>query len=231
MNFKEVTSWVEAHPTESIVIGAGGVLVVLWLLGAFSSTPAASDSGASNLASAYYAAEAQQAVVGGQIQMATIQSAAQTAQVNSQANAAVAINAAQTTAATTINGQNASTTSALGNDQLLAAQSSNATAAFITHSDNLQADWGDVFNTVIPSEIAATGGNVSTLTSFMQNLPGGFNTASGGVSPNALSALGWTQSQINQLMGDMYGTGGGTPGNAGSSSFYSTLAAPSSGAA
>jgi hypothetical protein len=158
MKFAEVTGWVEEHPTESIVIGAGGVIVVLWLLGFFSSSSSASDSGSSNLASAYYAAEAQQAVVGGQIQMATIQSAAATAQNAAQVNGAVAINKAQTKAATTINGQNATAATtinasnnaaalgidaqddALGtvasNNQLLATYSNNATTQITNAANN-----------------------------------------------------------------------------------------------
>ena len=111
----------------------------MWLLGFFGSSASSSDSGASSLASAYYAAEAQQAVVGGQIQMATIQRAAATAQNAAQVNGAVAINEAQTGAAVTINGQNATSATvingqdtkaatAASNNQLLATYSNNATA-------------------------------------------------------------------------------------------------------
>ena len=188
MNFAGITSWVEEHPTESIVIGAGGVLVVLWLLGAFSSS-GSSDAGASNLASAYYAAEAQQAVVGGQIQMATIQSAAATAQNAAQVNGAVAINKAQTKAAVTINGQNASAATTINqsnndanivgsNNQLLATYSNNSTAyetakvntaaqVTMNQSNNNSNQMIDFINSILPAEmVRAMGGAVNVYTPF-----------------------------------------------------------------
>ena len=130
MNLGEVSTWVEAHPGESIVIGGAAAIALLWVFGVFGgSSAAASNSGASNLASAYYAAEAQQAVVGGQIQMATIQSAAATAINGQNANAAVAIQKSQSHAATTINQQNASaaTTINQSSNNLMAQQSSDTT--------------------------------------------------------------------------------------------------------
>ena len=208
MKFAEVTGWVEQHPTESIVIGAGGLIAVLWLLGFFSSAPAASNSGASNLASAYYAAEAQQAVVGGQIQMATIQTAGATAQNAANANAAVAINKAQTKAATVINGQNASTTAALGNDSLLAAysnnatalatvQSNNATAATINQSNNTAGIFQTILGTLMPAEIAQTGGYGAI------NVPGlgGFSTLATIPNLNQLMAGGLTHAEALQAGG------------------------------
>lgn len=220
MKFAEVTTWVEAHPTESIVIGAGGVLVVLWLLGAFSSSGSSSNAGASNLASAYYAAEAQQSVVAGQIQMATVQSAAATAQNAAQVNGAVAINKAQTKAATTINGQNASAATtinasadALGatqsNNQLLATYSNNQTAAQITQSNNatqaiindtnnktsiLQTIWGKL----IPQEIALTGGSGIVSNIWGQGSP---NITTSGETPKLLAGQGYTPAQSNFVLG------------------------------
>jgi hypothetical protein len=225
MKFAEITAWVEAHPGESIVIGGGGVIVLLWLLGYFSSTPASSDSGASNMAAAYYAAEANQATVAGQIQALTVQTAGATAVAGIQANAATAINQAQTSAAVTMNGQN--TSSALNatysnNSTAQAISASNNTlAAFQTHSDNLTADWHDVFGTVVPTEIAASGGNASILSSFFSSLPGGFSSI-GVVNPNALTSLGWTSDQIKQVMGDVYGSAAQPPNQ--NASIYATLA-------
>jgi hypothetical protein len=157
MNFKEITSWVEAHPGESIVIGGGGVIFLLWIFGAFGSGKS-SDSGASNMAAAYYAAEAQQAVVGGQIQVATIGAARDTAVAGIQANAATAINSANDYTAITVNGQNASEATTINqsnndaantqasiwagvstvqaNDQLLSTYSNNATSVANTASNN-----------------------------------------------------------------------------------------------
>jgi hypothetical protein len=144
MNFNEVVGWAEHHPTESIIIGAGGVLAILWMLGYIgggSGTQGAADQTGStaNLAAAYYAAEAQQAVVGGQIQVATIQAAAATAMNSSNNNAAVAINAAQTGAATTINQQNVGGALGLGEQNLQATYNNNATAGAIAQSNNYTA--------------------------------------------------------------------------------------------
>jgi hypothetical protein len=204
MKFADVTSWVEQHPTESIVIGAGGVLVVLWLLGAFSSSGSASDSGSSNLASAYYAAEAQQAVVGGQIQMATIQAAASTAMNASQVNGAVAINKAQTSAAVKINNQNANagmiinqsnndaanyqmglTTNANivgSNNQLLATYSNNSTALETVRSNNAAAITIDQSNN-----------NAGLLNNYLGTIMAPELARSGGFGNFSLPGLGsWT---------------------------------------
>ena len=212
MKLAEVTTWVEAHPTESIVIGLGGTLAVLWLLGFFSSS-SSNNSGASSLAAAYYAAEAQQAVVGGQIQVANIQATAGTAQSLIGANAAVAINAAQTGAATTINGQNASAATtinqSLGSDALLATQSSNnaalaavqsnnAAAAQITQSNNTAGLMNNFISSIMPGELATSPGG------WAANIPGlgyitgatgigavssPFNAAQAGYSPAAIAKL------------------------------------------
>jgi hypothetical protein len=181
LKLADVTSWVEEHPTESIVIGLGGTLAVLWLLGFFSSS--SNSSGSSNLASAYYAAEAQQAVVGGQIQMANINATASTAQMGLQTDAAVKINAANTGAAVIINGQNtgagiainqsnndASTaqTGIVQNDQLLATYSNNgalvatnasnnAAAVTMNTNNNLTTQYTDFINQVLPAEFARMG--------------------------------------------------------------------------
>jgi hypothetical protein len=223
MKFAQVTGWVEQHPTESIVIGAGGLIAVLWLLGFFSGSSSASSSGSSNLASAYYAAEAQQAVVGGQIQVATIQSAAATAQNAAQVNGAVAVAKSQSKAATTINGQNATaattingqddaTAAAASSNQLLATYSNNATAAEVTASNNSTAATintnninGSIMtsyiNSIAAPELAkgilpdATIGGVGG-----QGLSLGTSGPVGG-TPSWYSAVGYTASQIAAMFG------------------------------
>jgi hypothetical protein len=157
---QDALHWVEEHPALAAVIGVGGVFILLWLLGFFSSTKS-SDSGSSNLASAYYAAEAAQAKIGGDIQLASITTAAQTRQNADNANAAVAIANTQAGAAVTINGQNASAATAINaqntwrdvssatlgtwlgsiqaSDQLLATQSNDAASVATTTSNNATA--------------------------------------------------------------------------------------------
>lgn len=155
MNFGDITKFAEAHPTETIIIGAGGLVGILWLLGYIGggSSAQASNAGTQNLAAAYYAAEAQQAVVGGQIQMANIAANMNTAIAGIQANAAQGIVNTQANAATTINSQNTGTAQTINaqnislgqqqvsaalqatlnsnNNTLAAIQSSNATAGAV----------------------------------------------------------------------------------------------------
>jgi hypothetical protein len=222
MKLAEVTGWVEQHPTESIVIGAGGLIAVLWLLGFFSSSSSA-DSGSSNLASAYYAAEAQQAVVGGQIQMTTLQTAAATAQNAADVNGSVAIAKSQSKAATTINGQNATaattinannnaaTTSQLGtqnNDQLLATYSNNSTALGIATSNNTtqatiaQAGYNagvitSMINSIIAPETAKYGSAATIIPGI-----GYMGAAPSGVSSiNDLTGMGYSTSQAQFMTG------------------------------
>ena len=223
MKFAEITGWVEDHPTESIVIGAGGVLVVLWLLGAFSSSSGSSNAGASNLASAYYAAEAQQAVVGGQIQMATVQAAAATAQNAAQVNGAVAINKAQAKAAITINGQNASAATTINgqDDALGATQSSNQLLA--TYSNNSTALQTANSNNYYAYQTSKSANDTSVLNNFIGNilpaelyyghgtaggtLPGGLgsfglSTGVGAVStPSGAAAAGYSPASIASMFG------------------------------
>jgi hypothetical protein len=216
MNFKELTVWVEAHPGESILIGGGGLILLLWLLGAFSSKQA-TDSGASSLAAAYYAAEAQQAVVGGQIQEATIGAARDTAIAGLQANAAVAINSADTGAATTINGQNASAATTINaannaasttqtglmagvatiasNNQLLATYANNATAQYVTASNNMAATQQNMDSA-----------NATLFASFIHDFAAPSELA-GGSPPVNLTGVGGAELAIHSS-----GPIGGSPG-------------------
>lgn len=168
MDMKQVTTWVEAHPGESVIIGGGGLLLLLWLLGFFSSSATQAAPSQDPLAAAYYAAEAQQAVVGGQIQMNNADNAAATAQAGINANAATAIASTNATAAQTINGQNADAAqtinqqtvsgastiagieggvyTALGSDQLQATYSNNGAALAAVQSNNATAQTIDAAN-------------------------------------------------------------------------------------
>lgn len=213
---EKFVSWVEAHPGESVVFGGLGVLVLLWLLGYFSSDT--SNAGASNLASAYYAAEANQAVVGGQIQMANINATASTAQAGIQANAATAIATTEAGAATTINGQNVNGALGFSNNELSATYSNNQTAQNVIASNNATAltldaqnnqasEINGAINNVIPAEIAATGsiggfalpnfGTFGTYTGLSPNaFPGGQS------NPEYLALAGYLpQSTLGPLLG------------------------------
>src|SRR5690242_283955 len=145
MTLAQLETWVEANPGKSILIGGGLVILILWLFGAFSKAPA--DNTSTSLASAYYAAEAQQAVVGGQIQMANIGATADTAKTLISANAAQAINQQNATAATTIatgqfqtaatiNQQNTATAIDIAGKQLQLGLNNNATLADVTKANN-----------------------------------------------------------------------------------------------
>jgi predicted small secreted protein len=106
MTLTEVGEWMGKHPYitgGSIVVGGLGIL---WLFGFFNKPAAASDTGQTNMAAAYYAAEAAQAAAGAQIQSISLQTTAATAQTKIAADAAVAINGANTGSAVLINQQN-----------------------------------------------------------------------------------------------------------------------------
>jgi hypothetical protein len=199
MDMKELTTWVEAHPGESIVIGGGGLLLLMWLLGFFSSTAAPADNTQSSLAAAYYAAEAQQAVVGGQIQQANIAATAQTAQTGIVTSAQTQQAQIAATAATTINAQTGGTYVALGGQQLQMGQTNAATALAINSSNNatnLAAQQASIYgseavtamNTIIPQELAMYGAGQFSLPGF-----GEIQVDSGRTpNPNALVAQGYS---------------------------------------
>ncbi len=210
MNFKELTVWVEAHPGESILIGGGGLIFILWLLGYFS--PSASAPAQDPLAAAYYAAEANQAVVAGQIQNTTLTTARDTAVAGIQANAAVAINAAQTGAATVINGQNTGAAQninlGLGADALQATYSNNATGLAVAQSNNamfqtvnaannLTSQMNTFTNAVVAPELAAHG-QAAFATPF-----GAFNINPAGFLPdvNVMTSMGLSPDQANAVLG------------------------------
>lgn len=94
--------WAEDHPYATAAIVIGGGLALLWMFGFFGSSNTGASTATTNLASAYYAAEAAQATAGTNLNIVQDQTQAQTAQVAAQANAAVAINQANATAAQNI---------------------------------------------------------------------------------------------------------------------------------
>lgn len=198
-------AWIEAHPVEATLIGLGGVVLLLYVFGVFGKS--SSDGGASSLAAAYYAAEAQQAVVGGQIQQANIQATRDTAIAGIQANAAEAINQSNNNASTMINSQNVGAAMQLGDYQLLATESNNATTVATNDSNNRyafatarDAATASVFNSyaqfVAPSEIAVSGG------SRLSSPFGYFGTDTGDQrTPNLLASQGYTPQQIAAAFG------------------------------
>jgi hypothetical protein len=208
----KIAGYVQEHPGLSIAIGAGGLVFVLWIFGAFSKGGGGGDGGQTSMAAAYYAAEAQQAVVGGQIQVATLQATRDTAIAGLQADAATKINKTNAKAAMTINQQNADTSVALGGQQLLATynnnatslattNSNNATALSITDSNNRAGLFQTLFGTTIPAEL-------SLMASHGYAPSGTFNTPYGRVdvalpagSPAAMAAAGFNPAQIASYWG------------------------------
>ena len=207
MKLAAVTGWVEEHPTER---RARRSLPRLPPRRECSRQRRGRDGGCS-VQPQPRPSQAQQAVVGGQIQMATIQTAGATAQNAANANAAVAINKAQTGAAVKINQQNATTASALGNDSLLATQSSNAAAVATTISNNNAATTMDASNnqttlmqtflgTTLPTELnLAHGWAAITVPGLFQGVAE--TAASEPANINALIAEGYTPAQADAIGG------------------------------
>lgn len=190
----DVMDWAEKNPWLAGGIVFGGGLAVLWLLGFFSSG-SSSNSGANNMAAAYYAAEAAQATAGTQLQMATVSATNQTAQVQAQANAAEAIATAQYGAATTINGQNASATTALGNDQLLASVNNSNNVAATTRFQITNTTLADYINSILAPEVAATGG---LYTGSIAGLPGTTGNVTFAASPGGTGVPGSPNYYLNE---------------------------------
>jgi hypothetical protein len=154
------------------------------------------------MAAAYYAAEAAQTTAGAQQQIATESFAAQTAQTGLQAGAAVAINQANATAATSIASSQYGAATTLGtvqsNDALAAVQSNNAYSLATTQSNNQASTTIAALNTVIPQEIALTGGWANLKLPGMDALSVGTAATP---SLDALMGLGYSRAQAQQLAG------------------------------
>ena len=210
----KIIGWAEAHPLPSVLIGVTGLLGVLWLFGAFKGAPAAQgDGGQTNMAAAYYAAEAQQAVVGGQIQVATIGATRDTAIAGLETDAAVKMNKTNAHAAVTINQQNSDTTTKLGdqalnatysnNDTLVKTTSINANAATtINAANNKTSSFNEWLHSILPIELAnhGQGGFVAGLGDI------GSYTSTGTLSPDMMRQAGYGEDAIAAAGG---GTGGG----------------------
>lgn len=176
----DMLKWVEEHPALAAVIGVGGVFILLWLFGFFSSSSQASgNSGQSNLAAAYYAAEAAQTTAGTQLNIATENDQAQVQLAQLQANAATGIAQTQADMYTTINGQNVGSANTINQnytnltalqaqDALLTTVNNNQTAvsenqtnqayALQTQTVNNQAnEYLDAVNNIAVPEIAMYG--------------------------------------------------------------------------
>ena len=204
----KVLKWVEENPVPSVLIGGVVVLGLLWMFGFFSATPAAaSNTGQTNLAAAYYAAEAAQATAGTQLQLATVQATNQTAQVTAQANAAEAIAATQANMYTTLGGQSVTSNQTLYNDELLTAQTNandavqeNQTNAYYNNLNttaNANATiLSSAFNTIVPQALSQSG-------YFSGNIPGfgSLQVANTTATPNQLAAVGYTPAQIAAIYG------------------------------
>lgn len=189
--------WAQEHPVESVVIGAGGLIFVLWLFGAFSKGGGSGDSAAQGMVAAYYAAEAQQAVVGGQIQVANIAATRDTAIAGLTTDAATKIAKTQANAAKTINSQNAGVSIANINAGLEAVKSSNATAAQIADSANKTSILQTFMNSILPAEFATYGA-----AGIQTSIPGlGVFTTGIASNPNAWAASGYTPEQIRRMTG------------------------------
>jgi hypothetical protein len=211
----DIGKTVEEHPYVTGAVVFGGGLALLWLFGFFSSTSSTSstDTATTNMAAAYYAAEAQQATAGTQLNIAQDYTQAQTDQTQIQANAAVAINAAQTGAATQIAvtqygamtsiaaGQyNAATQIAAtqGADALATTNNNNYYAFQTNQANNAAAEYQTVLGTIIPQELALTGGSAAV------SLPGfgsGTVNRTGVVSINDLIAQGYSPQQAGSMVG------------------------------
>jgi hypothetical protein len=201
MNWGKISGWIEEHPfaTGAIVFGGGLALLYLFgFIGGGSAAPAANSS-----AAAFYAAEAAQSQAGAAIQLGTLQTAAQTAQAKIQADAATAIAQTGADMQTTINAQNTGSANTIAGLELQGTMSNNATVLAQTQSNNwaayqtaLSHDQANTLqlamNTVIPAEMAMTGG----VAQF--NIPGFGKTAiyGGYMTPNDLIAQGFDPAKV-----------------------------------
>jgi hypothetical protein len=218
----DIAQTVEEHPYVTGAVVFGGGLAILWLFGFFSSTSSTSstDTATTNMAAAYYAAEAQQATAGTQLNIAQDYTQAQTDQTAIQANAAVAINAAQTGAATQIAASQYNTAGYIANvqgadmvamnasnnwlgsvqsaDAANTAASNNWYALQTTNANNSAAQYQTVLGTIIPQELALSGGGAAFA------LPGvgtGAVNLSGTVNINQLIGQGYSPQQAQAIAG------------------------------
>lgn len=189
----DAVKWAEDNPVATGGIILIGGLGLLWLLGFFSSTSSTSGSNdaQTNMAAAYYAAEAAQTTAGTQLQIATDTNQAQTAQVGLQTAAAVAINQANQDSATTIQ-----TTQA--NDALAASNNANAFAYQTAVSGNQANEIMSALQTVVPTELAYGQGQANFYLPGVGTFNSGVATTN---TPNTLAAQGFSAAQIAAMFG------------------------------
>lgn len=217
-DFGEIYDWMGKHPYATGGIIVVGGLGILYLLGFFDKAQASGDQGQTNMAAAYYAAEAAQAAAGAQIQGISLVTTAQTSQTKIAADAATAINAQNTFRDVTVNQQNtgsANTIAAIGGTVGLADisgqvqqtrinadaatsqnASNNLTAAQIAKITTDAANVNTALQTIVPQELAMSGG----FGNFSLPGQGGFTVNTGAfLDPDQLRALGFGPNQVDVI--------------------------------
>jgi hypothetical protein len=198
MEWHKIGGWAQDHPyaTGGIILGIG--LLLLWYLGYFSSSGGSSgQQGQSSLAGAYYAAEAQQAVVAGQIQTTTLQEAGATNRASIAALAAVDLGKQKenVSEAGFISDQTIARTNADAASYQL--DSNNKSALDLAKVADTASSNYEIYHTIIPQELAQSG----TFTFF----GGGQQIYSapvfGTATPISLQQQGYTLAQANKLLG------------------------------
>lgn len=207
--------WAKEHPYATGAIVFGGGLVLLWALGYLGGGSSSANSGQTNMAAAYYAAEAAQATAGTQLNIAQTQADAAVKIQQIQGDSAVSINAANATASTTIAGSQydaakviglagyqaqtaiagyqAQTAQAQSKDALAAVQSTNAYNYATALSNNQASELINAMNNLVAPEAASQGGWADV------QLPAGlgeFNLGPAFTTPNSMAQQGYTPAQI-----------------------------------
>lgn len=160
---EDAWDWAKANPLLAGLAVFGVGLLLLWLLGFFSkssSQGASNQTAQTNLAAAYYAAEAAQATAGTQLQMATVQATNRTAQVQAQANAAQAIANAHDTAAVQATQLSTNAQNVQSNDAAATSQALGQYAYQTAVATGQAANYGTFLGTTVPTELVATGGQL-----------------------------------------------------------------------
>jgi hypothetical protein len=192
-----VVGWSEKHP---VMLGGGivvGGLAILWLLGFFDKPAASADTGQSQMASAFYAAEAAATQSGNLLQIAQTQAVRDTAIAQIGAGRDTAVATTWAGAATTQTMSNNETSQHIAaieghtSEAQIAANQTVALAGLI-----IPAETG-----LATAEVAATGASNTNFT-----LPGfgtiSLGTAQGsGTTPSQLTQSGFSLAQIRQMFG------------------------------
>lgn len=196
--------WAEQHPYMTAAIVFGGGLAVLYMLGYLGGGSGSAQSGAANMAAAYYAAEAQQAVAGTQLNMATVQANAQTQGQQIQANAALGIAQSNDAASVAIATHMYDSANVQANDAAAVA-GVQAGYNYQTALAGLQAgEMTTAMNTFIPQELALSGGAAAfVLPGIGGQAPqvGAINVTGAPYTPAGYAQAGYTPQQIKAIFG------------------------------